>query len=216
MSMTGTRELDAPQRFLVRLLPIIRFIFAFLEAGIKEAYKLHEDKKARRIDPWYFAHTVRWSTWLALDELRRAGSVKFLLGEKPMSGLEVAYDNLSLKILRPEDDELPEAKNEQQKLFYGANIFNDGTEEFFSINSLVLVWEYEPSTQSLTAKLVCPRPDGSMYWSVPVPHPATLVEAPPEPQPQDDLVYERNDQEEQSPDQDQNDESEGADDRRTT
>ena len=191
--MSTTQRSHAPENYLDRLSAILRPIFSLLEAGIQHASLRHEEAKARKVDPWYFSHTVRWYTWLGLDELRRSGTIKFLLAEKPMSGLEVVYDGLALKILRPGDDgeSIPDAKNEQQKLFFAQNVATifDGN-DFFSVNSLVLIWEYDLSSRSLTATLRCPRPDGSELWSIPIPHPATDIEAAPPPQPPDDFNFE--------------------------
>jgi hypothetical protein len=193
MSMQGTERPEAlAKTFLARLAPILQPLFGLLEAAAQQSYQHHDDRGAKSVDPWFFSHYVRWELWRGLDALRRAGEVDFFLARKPMSGIEVAYDGLRLKILRPgdDDDSLPDPKSDQQRLFYSNNIFTGGREDLFIIKNLVALWDYDHSFRSVSMSLVCPRDDGSMFFSIAVPHPATQLQSPTPAEPVEDLHFE--------------------------
>lgn len=194
MSMISTQPPNGPHQFLGRLGPLIRYVFTFLESATQEAYRYNDERGPRAINPWFFTHHVRLEVWWKLEELRRTGKLDFMLATKSMSGLEVAFDGLRVKVLRPgeDDDSLPQAKSGQQKLFYKANIFTGGDESFFIIKNLVLLWDFDHGDRSISLSLICPNDDGSTFWSISVPHPASMQQPPPpEPEPKaDDLPYE--------------------------
>src|ERR1043165_8532561 len=115
-------EISGPA-YIERMSPILVPIFRLLESGSQEAYKFIESTGAKDINKHLFSMIVRDHTCRGLDDLKRSGKLDFHRAYKANSGIEVYFDALNLKVLRPGVDEdgdavLPPANSEQQELFY--------------------------------------------------------------------------------------------------
>lgn len=203
MRMNRTQAQQAGPQYVEALREILFPIFELLEAGCAEAYRYFESKGAP-IDPHVFAILVRHHVCRGLDALRNTGSIDFLRAYKAMCGIEVFFSGLKLKVLRPgvddEDGEirLPFPKSDQQNLFYLAN-FLPYDDTSVVINNLVVLWESDHGTRTLSAWLGCPDDGRELLFCEAIPHPATGMTAPPPvpPAPTDDLddTYQRADDE---------------------
>ena len=203
MRMNRTQARQSGPLYLERLRPILFPIFELLEAGCAEAYKYIESTGAPSINAHLFSMLVRDHVCRGLDVLRRNGGVDFMRAFKAMCGIEVFFSGLSLKVLRPGADDgdgeitLPIPKSDQQSLFYLGNVIPyDDTPVF--ISNLVMLWESDHGTRTLSAWLACPDEGREALFCEPIPHPATGFQAPPPPPvPTDDLddTYQHTDEE---------------------
>lgn len=182
MLMLRTQARESGPLYVDRLSPILFSIFELLESGAAEAYKYIESTGARTINAHLFSMLVRDHVCRGLDALRRTGNIDFLRAYKAMSGIEVFYEGLHLKVLRPGIDEdgdanLPAAKSEQQELFYLGN-FIPYDKTHVIISNLVMLWDCDHGTRSLSTWLACPDEGREALFCEPIPHPATELEAP--------------------------------------
>jgi hypothetical protein len=217
MRMNRTQARQAGPLYVERLWPVLAAIYDLMESGCAEAYLYIESTGAQAINAHLFSMLVRDHVCRGLDALKRTGSVDFLRAYKSMCGIEVFYEGLKLKVLRPGIDEdgdatLPAAKSGQQSLFYMGNFIPYDASQVF-ISNLVMLWDSDHATRTLSAWLACPDEGRESLFCEAIPHPATGLSAPPapEPTPTDDLddTYQRADEDEE--DDRAADEGEGED-----
>lgn len=195
--MLRTEAAAAGPVYVQRLLPIITPVFRLLESGSQEAYKFIDGTDAREINKHLFSMIVRDHVCRGLDEMKLHGTLPFRRVYKANSGIEVYYDDLRLKVLRPGIDEdgdasLPPPKNPQQELFYLGNHLPWGNTHVY-IGNLVMLWESDHVVRSTSAWLACPDEGKRALFFEPIPHPATTIRAQP-PVPvvdDDDDLYQR-------------------------
>jgi len=189
--------------FVERLSPVIVPIFTYLESGSAEAYAHHDTKrKGHAMNNHLFCGIVRDHVCRKLDELLLAGATPFMRFYVANSGIRIFYDKITLKVLRPGIDEdgdavLPPPKSEQQELFYKGNYYFGGDDEVV-VQNLVMLWDYNHVTRSVSAWLACPLQGEEAIFCEAIPHPAMLMEpqAPPTVAEDDSDLYQRRESEE--------------------
>ena len=186
MSMKRSELRSSGKAFIQRMSPVIAPIFSFLESGSQEAYGYHDaNRKGNSINNHLHCGIVRDHVCRKLDELAIAGRIPFKRIIVANSGIRVYFDRFTLKVLRPGIDEdgdavLPEAKSDQQILFYSANHY-EGDEGNVVVQNLVMLWQSNHVARSVSAWLACPLEGEGQIFCEEIPHPAMLIEAP-EPQ----------------------------------
>jgi hypothetical protein len=190
--------------FIQRMSPVILPLLPYLESGSQEAYEHHDQKRrGHSINNHLFCGIVRDHVCRRVDELLLAGQLPIRREIVANSGIRLYYDRIGLKVLRPGIDEdgdavLPPAKSDQQALFYGGNYYQ-GDDGEIVIQNLVMLWQSNHVTRSVSAWLACPIEGGEQLFCEPIPHPATAMrpEPPRRTTPEDDSdLYQREDTEE--------------------
>lgn len=200
--MKRSQARTSGKAFIERLSPIIFPIFTYLESGTQDAYAFQDGKRSgKAINNHLHCGIVRDHVCLRLDELRLAGSVRFGRIEVANSGIRVYFDGIMLKVLRPGIDEdggtvVPEPKSDQQILFYNGNYYT-GHDDNVVIQNLVMLWQSNHITRSVSAWLACPLGDEQLFCEE-IPHPATQIAATPRPvvREDDSDLYQRRESEE--------------------
>lgn len=179
ISMKRTEVHAAGPLFLERLAPVLTPLFTFLESGSQEAYRFIDSTDAKRINKFLFSDIVRDHVCRKLDELRAASMLGFTRIIKANSGIELGYDGLTIKALRPGVDPegarvLPAPRSTQQELFYLGNYYVNSNDELM-IRNLVVLWTSDHGSRSTSAWLACPKEGRGMYFCEPIPHPASGI-----------------------------------------
>src|SRR5260221_8832585 len=130
-------------------------VFRLLEAGSQVAYKFFDGIGAKDLNKHLFSGIVRDHVCRALDDMRLHSTLEFRRVYKANSGIELYFDALRVKVLRPGIDEdgdavLPPPKNTQQELFYLGNYLPWGKTPVF-ISNLVMLWDSDHGVRSTSA-----------------------------------------------------------------
>jgi len=176
--MTPEEHLNFLQSFLVKLYRII-------EDAVHEAHVRFEAEK-ETVELWYFCDSIRYYTKVRLKKL---GDTSFTLKLRDLNnnGLEILLEKdgrkYCIKVYKSVHGLLPApgASFSKQTFWEQALLF--GEDDVDSLN-LAVTWHVDGHFNLLGLDLCRPalvageQQIGQQKWSIPIPHPATVIEAP--------------------------------------
>ena len=177
------------KRTLDRTSNLHRQLYRFLEDAVENSRTKFDPKD---FDPWYFTHTVRYELCKQIDavpeETRDFKRVPF-----PMSGIEVEYLEFRVKVLKINAGENPIGGHStvREELLEQRQPMLDQYLDAINLDDpiplkLFIAWDVDQQLHLKSVNLVCPRTfdspwrPGEDYFTIPVPHPATRMDAPTE------------------------------------
>ena len=167
------------QEFLEQHWPLFGPLYSSIEEGIQKGHRYFEQEE-RPACPWLFAHIVRFHVCRRLEELQDS-DIQFRAMSLPMSGVEIEFMGLTIKVLKADRGEIPAAgRSRRRQDFYNGNNLFGSDFDVFRLENWAVVWDLDGVIQ-----LICPsdaeaphRP-GCQRMAIALPHPAEVKWAPP-------------------------------------
>jgi hypothetical protein len=162
---------------LARLRPLLSLAYRAYEHSIEKA-RAYFQSESLTYSPYAFASIARCHFHEFVSAPQWA-SIGFKLFRRPNDGIDLLYRHCRIRVWKGGDEgQLPPLRSDGMAEYcYQPSLFPFGALGA-PPRKLAVTWELN-SDQSLKALfLICPKlggKDGEVYWSIEIPHPATMV-----------------------------------------
>jgi hypothetical protein len=174
---------NTPEDILTELLPFLKLAYRVFEEAVPETLEEFQAKE-EEIEPFHYASSVRFNAKRRLVK-NKPSDLDFQLLDLLNNGLEAFYKGYDIKFYKGVNGSPPAAgRSKTRKAFYQQSLFGVGYEHEQAKRRVVVIWNCASKDRTfLGLDLTCPKgvikdyEPPELYWSIPVPHPATVQDA---------------------------------------